>query len=129
MHVRNRARNMHIQNSHRRFSVRKGVLRQTCNFIKIETLAQVFSCEFCEISWHRCFPVNFAKFLRTPLLQNTSGRLLLHVKIYNAHKMYVHLTLYKQIILNFIWSIYSYFYILAYRLFTVRSFLLFIFSS
>ena len=23
---------------------------QACNFIKIETLAQVFSCEFCEIS-------------------------------------------------------------------------------
>ena len=27
--------------------------------------------------WHGCFPVNFAKFLRTPFLQNTSGRLLL----------------------------------------------------
>ena len=27
--------------------------------------------------WQRCFPVNFAKFLRTPFLQNTSGRLLL----------------------------------------------------
>ena len=27
--------------------------------------------------WHRCFPVNFAKLLRTPFLQNTSGRLLL----------------------------------------------------
>ena len=27
--------------------------------------------------WHKCFPVNFAKFLRTPFLQNTSGRLLL----------------------------------------------------
>ena len=26
----------------------------------------------------RCFPVNFAKFPRTPCLQNTSGRLLLH---------------------------------------------------
>ena len=26
--------------------------------------------------WHRCFPVNFAKFPRTPLLQDTSGRLL-----------------------------------------------------
>ena len=26
---------------------------------------------------HRCFAVNFAKFLRTPFLQNTSGRLLL----------------------------------------------------
>ena len=24
---------------------------------------------------HRCFPVNFAKFLKTPFLQNTSGRL------------------------------------------------------
>ena len=28
--------------------------------------------------WHRCFPVNFAKFLRTPFFQNTSGRLLLY---------------------------------------------------
>ena len=27
--------------------------------------------------WHRCFPVNFVKFLTTPFLQNTSGRLLL----------------------------------------------------
>ena len=26
---------------------------------------------------HRCFPVNFVKFLRTPFLQNTSERLLL----------------------------------------------------
>ena len=30
--------------------------------------------------WHRCFPVNFMKFLRTPFLQNTSGRLLLFVQ-------------------------------------------------
>ena len=29
--------------------------------------------------WERCFPVNFAKFLRTPFLQNTSGRLLLKI--------------------------------------------------
>ena len=28
---------------------------------------------------HRCFPVNFAKFSRTPFLQNTSGRLLLYI--------------------------------------------------
>ena len=28
--------------------------------------------------WHRCFPVNFVKFSRTPFLQNTSGRLLLN---------------------------------------------------
>ena len=37
---------------------------QDCNFIKKETLTQVFS-------------VNFAKCLRTLFLQNTSGRLLL----------------------------------------------------
>ena len=30
--------------------------------------------------WHRCFPVNFAKFLKTFYLQNTSGRLLLCFK-------------------------------------------------
>ena len=28
--------------------------------------------------WNTCFPVNFAKFPRTPFLQNTSGRLLLY---------------------------------------------------
>ena len=28
--------------------------------------------------WHRCFPVNFAKFLRPSFLQNISGRLLLY---------------------------------------------------
>ena len=27
--------------------------------------------------WHWCFPVNLAKFLRIPFLQNNSGRLLL----------------------------------------------------
>ena len=35
---------------------------QTCNFIKKRL-------------WHRCFPVNFAKFLWTTFLKNTSGRL------------------------------------------------------
>ena len=30
-----------------------------------------------ETLWHKCFPVYFAKFQRTPFLQNTSGQLLL----------------------------------------------------
>ena len=30
--------------------------------------------------WHSCFPVNFAKFLRTSSSQNSSGRLLLYLK-------------------------------------------------
>ena len=32
--------------------------------------------------WNRCFPVNFAAFLRTPFLENTSLRLLLKVKYF-----------------------------------------------
>ena len=32
--------------------------------------------------WQRCFCINFAKFLRTPFLQDTSGRLLLFRYIY-----------------------------------------------
>ena len=68
-----------FKRSHRKCSVRKGILRNFAKFTgkhlcqshffkkeKKETLAQVF-------------PVNFAKFLRTPFLQNTSGRLLLHI--------------------------------------------------
>ena len=62
------------RSSHRRCSVRKGVLRnfensqektcarvfffyrpEACNFIKKETLAQVLSCEFCEISKNTFF--------------------------------------------------------------------------
>ena len=63
----------HYRSSHQRCSMKKGVLRnlakftgrhlcqslffnkvaglrpQACNFIKKETLAQVFSCKFCEI--------------------------------------------------------------------------------
>ena len=31
------------------------VLPETCNFIKKETLAEVFSCEFCEISKNTSF--------------------------------------------------------------------------
>ena len=33
--------------------------------------------------WHRCFPVNFAKFLRTPFLQNTSGGCFCLLKWYS----------------------------------------------
>ena len=36
---------------------------------------------------HRSFPVNFVKFLRTPFLQNTSGRLLLLVSFEPVHAL------------------------------------------
>ena len=37
--------------------------------------ATLFKKRLC----HRCFPLNFVKFLRTSFLQNTSGRLLLNI--------------------------------------------------
>ena len=35
-----------------------------------------------------CFPVNFVKILKTPFLQNTSGRLLLSINL--APKIFQH---------------------------------------
>ena len=53
------------------------LIKLACNFIKKESLAQAFSCEFCEISI-------------TPFLQNTSGQLLQngHAKILITHILY-----------------------------------------
>ena len=45
------------------------------NFIKKETLAQVFSCEFCEIS-------------KSTFLQSNSGRLLLYTRMVQLWKMW-----------------------------------------
>ena len=42
---------------------------------------------------HRCFPVNFVKFLGTSFLQNTSGRLLLYFLCYLARRSLIKLVL------------------------------------
>ena len=34
---------------------------------------------FKKTLWHRCFPVNFPKFLKTPFIQSNSRRLLLEI--------------------------------------------------
>ena len=64
------------RSSHQRFFMQKGVLR---NFTKFT--GKHLCLHLClrpatllkKRLWHRCFLVNFAKFLRTPLLQSTSG--------------------------------------------------------
>ena len=67
---------MIIRSSHQRCSLQKGVLRSFTKFswkhlsLRPATLLK-------KRLWHRYFPVYFLKFLRTPVLQNTSGRLLL----------------------------------------------------
>ena len=74
------------RNSRQRCSVNKGV---SIKFKKIHKKTSVSESLFNQVVglrsatllkerlWHRCFPVNFAKFLRTSFLRNTSGRLLL----------------------------------------------------
>ena len=51
-------------------------LCQSLVFNKVEK-----SLFFKNRPWHRYLPVNFAKFLRTSFLQNTSGRLLLNITL------------------------------------------------
>ena len=67
--------------------MKKGVLR---NFTKFTSFGA--AALFKKWLWHSCFPVNFEKFLRTPLLQNTSGRLLLYLwkKVYyKMHRNFI----------------------------------------
>ena len=69
----------YIKSSHWRCSVK----RCSWKFRKIHRKTPVpeslfFSCNFIKMRlWLKCFPVNFVKFLRTPFLRSTSGRLLL----------------------------------------------------
>ena len=56
-------------------AITEGILENSQNSQE-NTCARVFLNK--KRFWHRCFPVNFAKFLRTPFLQNISeisGRL------------------------------------------------------
>ena len=90
------------RSSHRRCSVRKGVLKNFSKFtgkhlcqrlyfnkaeglLKFTGIQLYQSLYFDKVAglrlWHRCFPMNFEKFLRTPLLQNTPWRLPLHSNI------------------------------------------------
>ena len=70
-----------VRSSHRRCSVKKVLLKilqnspgKTCVSISFIIKLQVSACSFVRKRfWHMCFPANFAKFLRTPSLQNTSG--------------------------------------------------------
>ena len=64
-------------------SVRKGVLRKFAKFTRKHLRQSLFFNKVAGLwpatllkkrLWHRCFPVNFLKFLRTPFLTETSAR-------------------------------------------------------
>ena len=76
------------RSSHRRCSVEKDVLRNFAKFTRKRLCQSLFFDKVAGLRpstllkkrlWHRCFPVNVEKFLKTPFLQNTSGRLLLYL--------------------------------------------------
>ena len=67
---------------------KKGVLRNSAKFIWKHLCQSLFfnkeTFNFVKKRlWHRFFPVNFVRFLKTPFSQNTSGRLLLLQLIVN----------------------------------------------
>ena len=73
------------RSSHQRCSVKKDVLRNFAKFTGKQLCQGLFFNKFAGLGpatllkmglWHKCFPVNFAKFLRTHFLQNNSRRLL-----------------------------------------------------
>ena len=71
------------RSSHQRCSTTIGVLRNFVKFTGKHLCPEyIFYYRpanlFKKRLWHRCFHVNFTKFLKTPFLQNTSGRLLLN---------------------------------------------------
>ena len=80
-----------LRSSHQRCSLGKGVLRNFAKFTGKHLCQSFFFNKVAGLRhatllkkrlWHRCFPVNFVKFLRRPFLQNTSARLLLDVDLY-----------------------------------------------
>ena len=75
-----------FRSNYQRCSMKKGILRTFAKFTGKHICQSLFFNKVPGLSsatllkkrlMYRCFPVNFLKFLRTPFLQNTSGRMLL----------------------------------------------------
>ena len=76
------------RSSHRRCSLRKGVLRNFTKFTRKHLGQNLFFNKVTtllkKILWRKCFPVNFAIFLRAPFSQNTSGWLLFTIQSHHS---------------------------------------------
>ena len=77
---------VNIWSSHRRCSIRKGIFKSfarftgkhLCQSLLFNNIAGLRLATLLKKRlWDRCFPLNFAKILRSPILQNTSERMLL----------------------------------------------------
>ena len=74
-----------FRSSHLRCSVKKGVLKNLAKFTGKHLCQGLFFNKVAGFR-HRCFPLNFVKFLKTPFLQNTSDRLLLWLNTVSIRK-------------------------------------------
>ena len=81
------------RSSHRRCPTGKGVLRNFAKFTGKDLCQSLFFNKATDLRpatllkkklCRRCFPVNFAKFLRTLFLENTSRRLLLEFQLFSV---------------------------------------------
>ena len=91
-----------LRSSHQRCSVRKGVLRNFTKFPRKHLCQSLFLIKLQNSRpatllkkrlWHKCFPVNFVRFLRTPFSQSTYWRLLLDLYFLSS-KAEMHLDLF-----------------------------------
>ena len=63
-----------FKSSHRRYSVRIGLLRNFAKFTGKHLYQSLRPATLLKMRfWHRCFPVNFAKFLREPFYRKPPG--------------------------------------------------------
>ena len=70
---------------------------------RVSPVPESQACNVIKNTWHRCFPVNFVKFLRTSFLQNTSGgcfcKVCFDVRIFQVYVLNVplfsYISLYK----------------------------------
>ena len=73
-----------------------------CKTNVLRNFAKFTGKHLCQSLWHKCFPVNFAKFLRTPFSQNTSGRLRLQILLrYSKQRRYLMICRYHSLSRNF----------------------------
>ena len=78
----------------------------TCARVSFFSKVTGWGLQFCwkKRLWHRCFAVNFAKFLRTSFLQNTFGLLLL---IRNRRLLNISLSLVNTNYFPVIWMLHG----------------------
>ena len=103
-------------------SVKKDVLKKFYNFYrKTPVLKTLFNkvvalqaCNFIKKRQRRCFPVKFAKFLRTPILKNICEGLLL--LFFRLGEMHVCLFIDFLIVFLFVFYLFFLFFLLSFCL-------------